>query len=474
MRNKLIVSSVIGIVTFMVVIFAINFYNLLINPKFNDNIPSSSNMALPIPNLLEPFKTDGTISEYKIIVQSGTTNFIGDKQTPTLGYNGSFLGPVIKVTRGEEVRMHVTNELQVETSVHWHGLEVEGTSDGGPHQVISAGSLWEPVFTINQPASTLWFHPHVMGTTATQVYNGLAGLIIVEDDNSKSLNLPDDYGVNDIPLIIQDKSFNRDGSFRYDDNMMDGVVGDYILVNGAITPYLDVKQTKMRFRIVNGANASNFTLRLNDEDDFHQIASDGGLLEKALLSQSLFISPGERAEIIVDFAKYEEGEVLRLTSDNDLVMTFRVGSEIVDNTVIPDVLATIEKLDVDQVSAIKTIELDGMGHMVTINGRQFDMHRIDDKVSLGATEIWEITSLRSMMMRSPGHPFHIHGTQFQVLSRNGNEPRENEMGWKDTVFVRSGETVRIIVQFKFKGIFMYHCHILEHEEAGMMGQLEVE
>ena len=274
MRNKLIVSSVIGIVTFMVVIFAINFYNLLINPKFNDNIPSSSNMALPIPNLLEPFKTDGTISEYKIIVQSGTTNFIGDKQTPTLGYNGSFLGPVIKVTRGEEVRMHVTNELQVETSVHWHGLEVEGTSDGGPHQVISAGSLWEPVFTINQPASTLWFHPHVMGTTATQVYNGLAGLIIVEDDNSKSLNLPDDYGVNDIPLIIQDKSFNRDGSFRYDDNMMDGVVGDYILVNGAITPYLDVKQTKMRFRIVNGANASNFTLRLNDEDDFHQIASD--------------------------------------------------------------------------------------------------------------------------------------------------------------------------------------------------------
>ncbi len=474
MRSKLIVGSVIGIVTIMVVIFAINFYNLLNSPKLIDFNPQVSNRALPIPNLLAPFKTDGNTSEYEIIVQAGTTNFIGDMQTPTMGYNGSFLGPVIKVNRGEEIRMHVNNELQVETSVHWHGLEVEGASDGGPHQVLSAGLLWEPVFTINQPASTLWFHPHVIGTTATQVYYGLAGLIIVEDENSKSLNLPNDYGVNDIPLIIQDRSFNKDGSFKYNDNMMDGVVGDYILVNGAITPYLDVKQTKMRFRILNGANASNFTLRLNDEDHFHQIASDGGLLERALLSRSLFISPGERAEIIVDFSKYKKGDVVKLTSDNDLVMTFRVGSEIIDNTVIPDVLATIEKLDVNQVTAVKTIELDGMGHMVSLNGLQFDMHRIDDNVSLGAVEIWDITSLRSMMMSSPGHPFHIHGTQFQVLSRNGNEPRENEKGWKDTVFVRSGETVRIIVQFKYKGIFMYHCHILEHEEAGMMGQLKVE
>jgi blue copper oxidase len=472
MQNKILKGSALAIGLTILFYFALSFYNTL-NSPLNIDGNQSGNKPLPIPTLLEPFKTDESSSDYDIKVQKGTTNFIGDFQTPTMGYNGSFLGPVIKVTRGQEIRMHVSNELQVETSVHWHGLEVEGSSDGGPHQVISAGSLWQPSFIIDQPAATLWFHPHVIGTTATQVYYGLAGLIIVEDENSKSLNLPDDYGINDIPLIIQDRSFNRSGSFRYDNNMMDGVVGDYIMVNGAIAPHLDVKQTKMRFRILNGANASNFNLKLSD-GNFHQIASDGGLLENPLLTRTLFISPGERAEIIIDFSKYQEGDKIRLVSDNDLVMTFNVGAEMIDNTVLPDVLATIEKLDENQVTAIKTIELDGMGHMVTLNGRKFDMHRIDDNVAVGVTEIWEISSTGGMMMSGPGHPFHIHGTQFQVLSRNGGEPRENEKGWKDTVFVRTGETVRIIVQFKYKGIFMYHCHILEHEEEGMMGQLEVE
>lgn len=474
MRTKLLIGIGIGIAIIIIVFFALNMNNLLNEPKSIDDDSKDNVKMLPIPVLLDPSKSDANSSDYYIKVQEGTTNFIGDKLTRTLGYNGSFLGPVIKVARGEEVRMHVANELHEETSVHWHGLEVEGTKDGGPHQVISAGSSWEPIFTINQQASTLWFHPHVIGTTAIQVYYGLAGLIIIEDENSRSLNLPDVYGVNDIPLIIQDRSFNQDGSFVYYDNMMDGAFGDYIMVNGAITPYLDVKQTKMRFRILNGANARNFDLRLSNNDEFHQIASDGGLLEKPVLMDSLFISPGERTEIIIDFSKYDEGEKIQLISDSELVMTFNVGSKITDNSIIPEVLSAIEKLDENQVTGVKTIELDGMGHMVTLNGRKFDIDRIDDNVTLGDIEIWEVFTNRSMMMGSPGHPFHIHGTQFQVLSRNGYEPEENEKGWKDTVFVRAGETVRIIVRFKYKGIFMYHCHILEHEEAGMMGQLKVE
>ncbi len=147
---------------------------------------------------------------------------------------------MIKVKSGETVNMHVNNDLSDSTSVHWHGLEVNGPEDGGPHQVIDQGTLWEPSFMIDQPASTLWFHPHVIGTTAIQVYYGLAGLIIVEDEFSDALNIPKDYGVNDIPLIIQDRSFNSDGSFNYTTNMMNGVVGDKILVNGAITPTLKV------------------------------------------------------------------------------------------------------------------------------------------------------------------------------------------------------------------------------------------
>jgi len=478
---------IIGI-TIGVLLVLIGFFALLLG---SDNFPMNSGInngtdtytdndtdtgeerMLPIPALLEDQNPETGISEFEIRVQEGETNFIGNKVTPTLGYNGNYLGPVIKVNRGDEVQMHVKNELSDETSVHWHGLEVEGTADGGPHQVIPENELWEPVFTIDQPASTLWFHPHVIGTTAIQVYYGLAGLLIVEDENSKSLNLPDEYGVNDIPLIIQDRSFNEDGSFLYYDNMMDGAYGDHIIVNGAIEPYLDVEQVKMRFRIVNGANASNFDLELSDRSEFHQIASDGGLLESPIERDSLFITPGERAEIIVDFSRYNEGEVIELRSDGELVMTFKVGKESADSTEIPEKLAEIEKMDESLVTGFKSIELDGMGRMVTLNGRQFDMDRIDDDVALGDVEIWEISTGRNMMMGSQGHPFHIHGTQFQVLSRNGDEPYLNEQGWKDTIFVNAGETVRIIVQFNYKGVFMYHCHILEHEEAGMMGQLEV-
>ncbi|NCC79300.1 MAG: copper oxidase [Clostridia bacterium] len=438
-----------------------------------DAVDTDAERKLPVPALLEDQNPNEGISEFEISVQEGETEFIPGQTTPTLGYNGSYLGPVIRVSRGDEVRMHVRNELSDETSVHWHGLEVEGTADGGPHQVIPENGTWEPVFSIDQPAATLWFHPHVIGTTAIQVYYGLAGLLIVEDENTKSLNLPDEYGVNDIPLIIQDRSFTEDGSFLYYDNMMDGAYGDHIMVNGAITPYLDVDQVKMRFRIVNGANARNFDLRLSDRSAFLQIASDGGLLESPLERDALFITPGERAEIIVDFSKYKNGDVLELMSDGERVMSFRVEDEAEDSTEIPEKLAEIERMDPDLVTGFKSIELDGMGHMVTLNGRQFDMDRIDDDVAEGELEIWEIRTNRSMMMGSPGHPFHIHGTQFQVLSRDGEEPYLNEKGWKDTIFVNSGETVRIIVRFRFKGVFMYHCHILEHEEAGMMGQLEV-
>ena len=428
---------------------------------------------LPIPELLVDSNPEEEVADYYLSAQNGLSSFIGDKQTPTMGYNGNYLGPVIKVSNGEEVRMHVKNELDMATSVHWHGLVVPGTVDGGPHQLIQPQSIWEPTFKINQPASTLWFHPHVMGTTATQVYYGLAGMIIVEDENSKELNLPDDYGINDIPLIIQDRNFNADGSFVYLDNMMDGAVGNYVLVNGAITPDLVVQQVKMRFRVLNGANARNFNLRLEDNNAFHQIASDGGLLEAPLLAENLFITPGERAEIVIDFSMYDKGDVLKLLNDNELVMTFLIGDDLEDLTEIPDSLAMINKMDEDLATGIKTIVLDGMGHMVSLNGRKFDIDRVDDHVKLGDIEVWEISVTSGMMMGSLGHPFHIHGTQFQVLSRDGMSPYLNEQGWKDTVYVRANETVRIIVKFEFEGIYMYHCHILEHEEAGMMGQLEV-
>lgn len=467
MNKKWMVIIIIVLVIGVIISFGIF--------KFQDsNIVVGSKMQmLPIPEILLDKNPDPKIADFTITAQKGMTNFLRDKKTPTIGYNGSYLGPVIRVTSGETVNMHVVNDLNESTSVHWHGLIVKADQDGGPHQLILPGNVWEPVFTIDQPAATLWFHPHVIGSTATQVYYGLAGLFLIDDENSKILNIPKDYGVNDIPLIIQDRSFNIDGSFDYNSNMMDGASGNQVLVNGAISPALKVKQIKMRFRIVNGSNSSNVNLNLEDESNFYQIASDGGFLEKPLVGNYIFLSPGERGEIIIDFSKYKEGQEIVLMSAKVKIMTFIIDGKGQDITEIPQDLVKIEKMDEASATATKRIELNGMGQMVTINGKKFDMNRIDENVKLGETEIWEITNSGSMMMHGMGHPFHIHGTQFQVLTRNGLAPYENEKGWKDTVYVGENETVRIIVKFRNKGLYMYHCHILEHEDAGMMGQLEV-
>ncbi|WP_246798195.1 multicopper oxidase family protein [Alkalibacter rhizosphaerae] len=476
MKNKGIwVGLVLGVVLFLIgfwVFFSGGPSDLPEDPG-SGNGGDSALQALPIPELLEDENPEAGIASYNLVARHGTMNFFDGVETLTMGYNGNYLGPVIKLQRGEEVHMKVTNELKEPTSVHWHGLEVPGTEDGGPHQPIASGGIWEPSFTIDQPAATLWFHPHVIGTTATQVYYGLAGMLIIEDENSQSLGLPSEYGVNDIPLILQDRSFNDNGSFLYYDNMMDGAFGEHLMVNGAITPYLDVKPIKIRFRILNGANARNYYLQLSDGKGFQQIASDGGLLEKPVEKEGLFLSPGERAEIVIDFSSYDDGDVVAFKTGEEEIMTFRIGGDREDPSTVPETLAVIEKMEESSATGIKTIELDGMGHMVTLNGRQFDMDRIDDNVVLDDVEIWEITTTGRMMMGTTGHPFHIHGTQFQVLSRNGAPPDPNEQGWKDTVFVGVNETVRVIVQFQHKGVYMYHCHILEHEEAGMMGQLEV-
>lgn len=444
----------------------------------NDNFiqrEQESSKELPIPVLLEDENPIDGQSDFTVNATEGFTDFYENSVTPTMGYNGSFLGPVIKVEKGDLVNMKVNNELSDSTSVHWHGLEVEGPKDGGPRQVIPEGETWTPSFTIEQPAATLWFHPHVMGTTATQVYKGLAGMLIVEDEESKNLNIPQDYGINDIPLILQDRSFNQDGSFSYGASMMmmDGMLGDTQLVNGAITPNLEVEQIKMRFRILNGSNARNYSLTLGDDEEFHQIASDGGFLEKPVAMNDLFISPGERAEVIMDFSKFEQGDIVRLMNGQYVVMTFTVGDKGEDRTVIPEVLTQIEPYDEEDVVVEKSITLDGAGRMVSINGKKFDLDRIDDQITKDTLEIWEVRTEGAMMMGSSGHPFHIHSTQFQVLSRNGREPDENEKGWKDTIFVGEGDEVRLLVKFKHEGIFMYHCHILEHEEDGMMAQIEV-
>lgn len=430
---------------------------------------------LPIPPLLENKSSDPNTADFTLNAEEGITSFFPGIKTETYGYNGNFLGPVIRVKKGEKVNIHVNNQLSEETTVHWHGLEVNGEMDGGPHNPIMPGSQWNPSFIVDQSAATLWYHPHQEGKTGEQVYKGLAGLFYIDDNTSQGLNIPKDYGVNDIPLVIQDRAFNDDGDMPYstdDSNMVDGAIGDMIIVNGVIKPYLDVKKIKMRFRIVNGSNAKVYPIKLSNGESFYQIASDGGFLESPVNLNQLILGPGERAEVIIDFSKYEKGDELSLLGDGLKILNFNVKEDGIDTTEIPSHLTDINKVPETTASKTRSFELNGMGNMVNINGEKMNMERINEEVKLNDTEIWEITN-PSDMMGGMSHPFHIHGAQFQILSRDDKVPPENERGFKDTVVINPDEKVRIIIKFTHTGVFMYHCHILEHEDQGMMGQFQV-
>lgn len=406
-----------------------------------------------------------------------------------MGYNGDFLGPTIRVKNGQQFHADIENTLDEPTTVHWHGLHVPAKWDGGPRQVIPTGAHWKPEFTIRQPAATLWYHPHAMGLTGEQVYNGLAGLFIIDDEVSERLNIPKQYGRDDFPLIIQDRRFFQDGHFAYAQNMMDvmnGVIGNHLLVNGAEKPFLDVPREKVRFRVVNGSNSSIYRISFADERPFFQIATDGGLMEKPVTLTSLLLSAGERAEIIVDFADNNPaaGVTLLVKQFNGQLfeaMRFTSTGPAENQTDLPQDLAAINWLkESDAVRTrtfvMKTMGMD-MGMMggggLTINGKHMDLKRIDETVKLGTTEIWEIRNSSDMMMGMP-HSMHLHDVQFQILDRNGQTPEPREWGHKDTVLVMPGEVTRIIVRFAdYTGIYMYHCHLLEHEDNGMMGQFEI-
>ena len=434
---------------------------------------------LPIPPLLEDKNPDPNKAEFHLVAQNATKEFITGVETETMGYNGDYLGPVIRVRNGEEVSVQVENNLEDETTtIHWHGLEVSGDEDGGPHSGIQSGESWTPEFKIEQLAATLWYHPHPEKNTGKQVYQGLAGLFLIEDEVSDSLDIPKDYGVNDIPLIMQDKKFNEHGSFQYNLGMhdvMNGLQGDTMLVNGAIDPYLEVPKGMVRLRLLNGSNASVYELYFSDNQPFYQIASDGGFLEKPVEMNKLMLGPAERAEILVDFSSMKDGDTIQLSNQGLEIMEFIVNDESESNYAIPDRLTTIDKIDPNEAVRTREFVFQGMGHMVNINGKQMDMNRIDEFVELHETEIWEVSNDSGMgMMRGTVHPFHAHGVQFQIIERNGNPPPPNEMGWKDTFLVYPGEKVKAIATFNYSGVFMYHCHILEHEDAGMMGQFKVE
>jgi blue copper oxidase len=456
---------------------------------------------LRIPPLLDARRQGQAIA---LSVMEGTEEFFPGRSSETFGYNGSYLGPTLRMHRGDDVQVSVSNSLAEATTVHWHGLIVPAELDGGPHQLIAPGATWRPVLPVRQPAATLFYHPHVHGETGRQVYLGLAGVLIVADDDQAALNLPSEYGVDDIPLVLQDRKFEN-GRLVLPSGMMtvmEGRRGDTLLVNGTPDAFVRVPPRRIRLRLVNGSNARIYRLSFDDGRPFHWIATDGGLLEAPVELRELDLAPGQRAEILVDFSGGGSA-TLETAADANLpmmgmmgrgrdslgpgrqaVLEIEAGAPGAAPMPMPSHLAVLERADPSRAVNRRRFVLEmgmGMGGMtgrgmtgrgmmgggmaMGINGRAFDMARIDERIRLGDTEIWEVSG--DMM----AHPFHVHGVHFEVLSRGGLSPSILDQGLRDTVLVR--EPVELLVRFTQPAVeapFMYHCHILEHEDNGMMGQ----
>jgi suppressor of ftsI len=435
---------------------------------------------LSIPELADSEIDEQGRRVFDLTAQTGTSETTPGQESDTWGFNGDFLGPTLRAARGEQVLVNVHNELREATTVHWHGMHLPAEMDGGPHQMVDAGADWSPTWEIDQPAATLWYHPHVHGATREHVNRGLVGMFILDDpDEPAQHELPHDYGVDDIPLIVQDHSVEGSGELRPSSNM-----GDTLLVNGDYGPFLDVTTEAVRLRVLNASAARVYNFGFSDDRDFSVVGSDGGLLPAPVEQSRLALSPGERAEIVVEMQPGEDVvlrsyepdlgggftdrfsggadrfDVLELRAADDLDATGSVPGTLAAG---PDLVAARDDLSPDRV-----FELQGR----TINGSEMDMDRIDEAVEVDTTEVWQVENTDGEF-----HNFHVHDVQFQVLDIDGEQPPPELAGWKDTVFLGPGSVARLAMQFSDytdpDHPYMLHCHRLRHEDRGMMAQFVV-
>lgn len=457
------------------------------------------------PDSLALFPGNSTsVWRYRAVVNKGGKNRVVDLP-------GSYLGPIIKVHRGEKVRVRFINDIPEESIIHWHGLHVPAIMDGHPRYVVSQGQSYLYEFEVQNRAGTYWYHPHPHGRTGPQVYGGLAGLFLVSDKVEQSIGLPD--GGRDVPLVLQDRTFDEDNQLVYTSGhrmgRMIGFLGDMIFVNGQPDFTLPVATSAYRLRLLNGSNARIYRLAWQDGRPLTIIGTDGGLLEKPVTRRDLFLAPGERVEIWADFSERPVGYETAMISlpfdaggmgvgnrrggmmmgggsgrntalpigTNFSIFKIKITKTGKKNRPLPQTLSPMDPLTpntADNLSQPRQFHL-SMGHMQwTINGRVFQMDEVADNeiVQLGDTEIWEFSNTGGGMMRMMDmpHPIHLHGKPFRVLARSGvRHTGYMDDGWKDTVLLMPGEQIRIMVNFDdHSGLFLYHCHNLEHEDMGMM------
>ncbi|HQS58759.1 MAG: bilirubin oxidase [Gallionellales bacterium 35-53-114] len=440
----------------------------------------------------------------------------------------SYLGPIIRVHKGTKIRIHFYNDLPQASVVHWHGLIVPEVMDGHPRYAIPPGGKYLYEFEVGNRAGTYWFHPHPHGHTGEQVYGGLAGLFIVTDDEERALKLPD--GERDVALVIQDRSFTRDNQLRYTGGgqgmggmmgRMNGFTGDQILVNGHPDYTLTAERKPYRLRFLNGSNSRIYKLAWDDGSPFTVIGTDGGLLAAPVSRPYVTLAPAERIELWVDFSSRKAGEELTLRSlsfpvsggggmmgggmmggmmggggsglangAEFSVLKVKVGKGVAQAEKLPERLSIIAAVTPQQAGNFKSPRIFSVtaGRMQWgLNGRVFEMEEVadDEIVKLGTTEVWQLENEATMgMMGGMPHPIHVHGVQYRILERSVHPAAMSgwsslsagfvDEGWKDTVLVMPGERVQLLLRFNnYPGLFVYHCHNLEHEDMGMMRNFQI-
>ena len=413
----------------------------------------------------------------------------------------SYLGPILRFKKNQTVRIIFQNTLEETSIIHWHGLHVPESADGHPRFVINPGEEYVYEFKVMDRAGTYWYHPHPHGRTGPQVYRGLAGLIIISDDEESALNLPN--GEYDIPIVIQDRTFDDQNQLEYGEahmSQMMGFFGDRILINGQTNNALSVENRPYRLRLLNGSNARIYQLAWQDLIPFTIISTDGGLLEKPIEKQFVILAPAQRIDLWMDFSQFKIGDSIQLMNVPNStpggntqfnVMTFNIERQSSSTSSLPENLSVLDLYAPNNaVNTANPRNFDlsmGMGMVWTINGRTFEMEKFspDETVQMGDLEIWQFTNTggQGMGMVLP-HPMHIHGLQFQIIGRDIDDRlRETwqsvsrgfvDQGWHDTVLVMPGEKVRVLMKFEdFEGLYLYHCHNLEHEDMGMMRNFQI-
>ncbi|MFW0791160.1 multicopper oxidase family protein [Gordonia sp. CPCC 205333] len=439
---------------------------------------------LPIPPLAPSAVGSDGVRRFTLRATSGNSEMITGKQTATWGFNGAVLGPTLRARRGERVAVAITNDLPEPTTVHWHGMSIPAEFDGGPHQMIPSGSSAEPRWTIEQQAATLWYHPHPHGTTQRHVLRGLSGLFLVDDADSDSLDLPKTYGVDDIPVIIQDRRFTAEGAIDEADNSDIGSLGDTIITNGISNAYLSITTGAVRMRILNGSSGRIYNLGMSDNRSFDVVGSDGGLLPSPVTMRRIQLSPGERAEIVI---RISPGENVTLTSnpisdhggvkksdaaqfgmvDRFDILRLRCRPTLAHRSPTPTALVPATRIVTDR-AVHRYFDL----QWFMINRKRMDMSRIDFEARVGGTEVWTVRNKDNWP-----HNFHVHDAQFQIIDIDGDRPPAYIAGRKDTVYIPPGGSVRFALRWSDHADpmypYMFHCHLLMHEDQGMMGQFLV-